>query len=105
MCADRRSREGQTRTQACRTGQSASEFLLEDYHRRKHSETDATPLERWEEAGFLPRMPESLEQLDLLLLTVPKTRVIHQDGIRFQGLRFVDPILAAYVGESGGTAL
>jgi putative transposase len=34
------------------------------------------------------------------LLTVPKTRVIHQDGIRFQGLRFVDPILAAYVGES-----
>jgi hypothetical protein len=38
--------------------------------------------------------------LDLLLLTVPKTRVIHQDGIRFQGLRFVDPTLAAYVGES-----
>jgi hypothetical protein len=26
--------------------------------------------------------------------------VIHQDGIRFQGLRFVDPTLAAYVGES-----
>jgi len=75
-------------------------FPLEDYHRRKHSETDAAPSERWEEGGFLPRMPESLEQLDLLLLTVPKTRVIHQDGIRFQGLRFVDPTLAAYVGES-----
>jgi hypothetical protein len=28
-------------------------------------------------------MPESLEQFDLLLLTVPKTRVIHQDEIRF----------------------
>jgi putative transposase len=74
-------------------------FLLEDYHRRKHSETEVAPSERWEARGFLPRMPESLEQLDLLLLTVPEARVIHQDGIRFQGLRFVDPTLAAYVGE------
>ena len=49
--------------------------------------------------GFLPRMPESLEQLDLLLLTVPKTRRVHPDGIRFSGLRFIDPLLAAYVGE------
>jgi putative transposase len=30
-------------------------FLLEDYHRRKHSETNAAPSERWEEGGFLPR--------------------------------------------------
>ena len=30
-------------------------------------------------------MPESLEQLDLLLLTVPKTRRVHPDGIRFRG--------------------
>jgi putative transposase len=29
----------------------------------------------------------------------PKTRVVHRDGIRFQGLRFVSPTLAAYVGE------
>src|SRR5262249_51573189 len=44
-------------------------------------------------------MPESLEQLDLLLLTVPKTRRVHRDGIRFSGLRYIDPTLAAYVGE------
>jgi putative transposase len=44
-------------------------------------------------------MPESLEQLDLLLLTVPKTRRVHRDGIRFSGLRYIDPNLAAYVGE------
>jgi putative transposase len=44
-------------------------------------------------------MPESLEQLDLLLLTVPKARRIHQDGIRFMGMRYIDPTLAAYVGE------
>ena len=45
-------------------------------------------------------MPDSLEQLDLLLLTVPKERKVHSDGIRFQTMRYVDPTLAAYVGES-----
>ena len=40
-------------------------------------------------------MPDSLEQLDLLLLTVAKPRKIHPDGIRFQGLRYLDPLLAA----------
>ena len=49
--------------------------------------------------GFLPRMPESLEQLDLLLLTVPRGRKVHADGIRFQGMRYIDPTLAAFVGE------
>ena len=45
-------------------------------------------------------MPESLEQLDLLLLTVAKTRKIQPDGVRFQGMRYIDPTLAAYVGET-----
>jgi putative transposase len=44
-------------------------------------------------------MPDSLEQLDLLLLTVAKPRKIHPDGIHFQGLRYLDPVLAAYVGD------
>ena len=44
-------------------------------------------------------MPNSLERLDLLLLTVPKSRPVHQDGIRFMGLRYIEPTLAAYVGE------
>src|SRR6185295_9476071 len=49
--------------------------------------------------GFLPQFPESLEQLDLLLLTVAKPRRVQQDGIRFQGFRYLDLTLAAYVGE------
>lgn len=57
------------------------------------------PQERWEDRGFLPHMPDSLEQLDLLLLTVAKTRRVQQDGIRFQGHRYIDPTLAAYVKE------
>jgi len=74
-------------------------FLLDVYHQRIHSDTKILPQKRWESGGFLPQMPESLEQLDLLLLTVPKTRKVLRDGIRFQGMRYIDPTLAAYVGE------
>jgi putative transposase len=74
-------------------------WLLEDYHQRIHEETKCKPAERWEAGGFVPRMPKSLEQLDLLLLTVSKTRRVQQDGIRFQGYRYIDPTLAGYVKE------
>jgi putative transposase len=57
------------------------------------------PQARWAAGGFLPRLPESLEQLDLLLLTVAKSRKVRQDGIHFQGLCYLDMTLAAYVGE------
>jgi putative transposase len=74
-------------------------WLLEDYHHRVHVETKCEPQERWEAGGFVPRTPKSLEQLDLLLLTVAKTRHVQQDGIRFQGYRYIDPTLAGYVKE------
>lgn len=44
-------------------------------------------------------MPERLEDLDALLVQVAKSRRVHRDGVRFQGLRYLDPTLAAYVGE------
>src|SRR6266436_219427 len=75
-------------------------FVFDVYHDHPHSETTVPPQERWESGGFLPQMPDSLEQLDLLLLTVPRPRKIHRDGIRFMGQRYMDPTLAAYVGES-----
>lgn len=75
-------------------------WLLDTYHARVHSETRATPRQRWSAGGWLPRMPDSLESLDLLLVMVAVPRVIHRDGIRFQGLRYLDPILAGYVGRS-----
>jgi putative transposase len=74
-------------------------WLLDTYHDKVHSETGQAPAHRWEAGGFLPRMPASLEQLDLLLLTVAKARKVHPDGIRFQGYRYIDATLAAYVGE------
>jgi len=74
-------------------------FLLEAYHMRLHSEITIAPQTRWEAGGFVPRLPDSLEHLDLLLLTVAKTRRVQQDGIRFAGQRYMDLTLAAFVGE------
>jgi len=74
-------------------------FLLEVYHRRPSSEGKLSPKERWEEGGFLPRMAESLEQLDLLLMQEVRTRKVRPDGIHFQSLRYLSLTLAAYVGE------
>jgi len=75
------------------------EFLLGEYHVRLSRDLLAAPQVRWETDGFLPRLPESLEQLDLLLLTVAKLRRIRRDGIHFQRLRYLDPMLAAFVNE------
>ena len=75
-------------------------FLLDVYQRRNNSETKMAPAERWAANGFLPRMPDSLEQLDLLLIQVAKARQVRVDGIHFQGLRYISTTLAAYVGET-----
>lgn len=45
-------------------------------------------------------MPDRLEDLDELLVMVAQSRRVRRDGIRFQGLRYTDPTLAAYVGEA-----
>jgi putative transposase len=74
-------------------------FLLEVYHRSPTAEFAQAPIERWQSTGFLPRMPSSLEQLDLLLMQAVRTRKVRPDGIHFESLRYLSPTLAAYVGE------
>lgn len=74
-------------------------FLLADYHQRSPEADHQTPHQRWMEHGFLPQMPSSLEQLDLLLLTSVATRRVQRDGIHFHNLRYVEVALAAFVGE------
>ncbi len=74
-------------------------FIIDTYHARAHSETGTMPLDAWRGQGFLPRLPDSLDELDLLLVLHAKPRVVQRDGIRFQGLRYVSPTLAAYVGD------
>ena len=45
-------------------------YIVDTYHHRVHPEIGQTPLTRWSAGDWLPRMPDSLEALDLLLLTV-----------------------------------
>ena len=74
-------------------------WILETYHQRVHRETRQTPHQAWLADGWLPRCPDSLQALDLLLVMVATPRLVHRDGIRFQGLRYLDPVLAGYVGR------
>ena len=74
-------------------------FVVSTYNARPHGAIGMSPLDAWRGDGWLPRMPESLEALDTLLVMVAKPRTVHRDGIHFEGLRFFDPTLAAYVGE------
>jgi putative transposase len=75
-------------------------FIVGDYNQRPHSQIDEAPHAAWLGKGWLPRMPDSLDDLDLLLMTVAKARAVQRDGIHFQGTRYIDTTLAAYVGES-----
>jgi putative transposase len=74
-------------------------FLLDVYHRRPSSEGKLSPKERWEQGGFLPRMPDSIERLDLLLIHEVRTRKVRSDGIHFHSFRYLSLTLAPYVGE------
>jgi putative transposase len=91
----------QTRLTLPKLEEQLRAFLLTVYHRRPGAGGGTvSPLERWELGGFLPRMPESLEQLDLLLIQELRARKVRQDGIHFEGLRYLSTTLAAYVGEA-----
>ena len=79
--------------------QAIGGFIME-YNERTHREIGASPKEAWVGEGWLPRMPDSLDQLDGLLLTVPKNRVVQRDGIHFQGQRYLAPTLAPFVGRT-----
>lgn len=78
--------------------QAIAGFVTE-YNERTHREIKQSPKTAWKGDGWLPRMPDSLDQLDGLLLTVPKNRIVQRDGIHFQGQRYLSPTLAPFVGQ------
>ena len=75
------------------------EFIA-TYNARIHSELGTSPHDAWVAEGWLPRIPDSLEELDGLLLTVPNSRTVQRDGIHFQGQRSLAPTLAPFVGHT-----
>lgn len=64
-------------------------FIVGTYHVRAHGGTGQTPLDVWRGGGFLPRLLETLEDLDFLLVMLSAPRRVRRDGIHFQGLRYV----------------
>ncbi|WP_412734307.1 Mu transposase C-terminal domain-containing protein [Krasilnikovia sp. MM14-A1259] len=93
-------RAGQARLSLAELDVAIGRFVVAQYNQQPHSETGQPPQARWDAAGFLPRLPTSMEQLDLLLLTIAKPRKVHPDGIHLFGLRYLDvTVLGEYVGE------
>ncbi|MER7418919.1 Mu transposase C-terminal domain-containing protein [Micromonospora peucetia] len=93
-------RAGQTKLSLAELGAAIGRIIVTEYHQQPHSETGQPPQARWDAAGFLPHLPASLEQLDLMLLTIAKPRKVHPDGIHLFGLRYLDTtVLGEYVGE------
>lgn len=78
---------------------SVGAFIAGTYHARAHSETGEIPLDAWRNGAFLPRLPDSLEDLDLLLVQHAEPRRVRRDGVRFQGFRYTSPTFAGFVGE------
>lgn len=78
---------------------AAIRSFVADYNDRPHSELGASPRTTWIGEGRLPRMADSLLDLDALLLTVARPRTVQRDGIHFQGLRYVSPTFAGFVGR------
>lgn len=75
-------------------------WVLESYPHRRQRRLRGSPLDRWRQEARLPRLPKSLGDLDVLLLREVQSRQVHQEGIFFQGLRYMDPKLMGYVGET-----
>jgi putative transposase len=94
-------RAGQAKLSLAELDAAIGRFIVAEYNQQPHSETGQAPQARWDATGFLPHLPDSLEQLDLLLLTIAKPRKVHPDGIHLFGLRYLDTsVLGEYVGES-----
>lgn len=75
------------------------DFIVKEYHHSIHNSTKERPIALWNKHQIIPQMPESIEKINLLLLSTKKSRTVQRDGIHFSGLRYFHPNLVAYVGE------
>ncbi len=56
-------------------------FIVGTYNQRSHSQIDEAPHAAWLGKGWLPCVPDSLDDLDLLLITVAKPRMVQRDEL------------------------
>jgi len=77
------------------------EWLINEYMQRKNEDTGESPFLRWSQKLQVPRMPESLDSLHMLLMTVPDRRLVRNDGIHTLTLRYINTDLQfGYMRES-----
>lgn len=76
------------------------DFIINDYYHTIHSTTGETPIVLWNKQQIIPQIPDSIDKLNLLLLTAKKFLIVQRDGILFAGFRYFHPNLIAYIGES-----
>lgn len=75
------------------------EWLMTDYHQKKHKGIKIAPMVKWADGKCLPQMPESLDALDLMLQKVGKPRKMWPEGIRFKNRRYSHLLLTQAHGE------
>ena len=68
-------------------------WLIDEYMQRKNEDTSEVPLIRWKSNALVPRMPSSLKDLHMLLMTVPDSRLVRKDGIHTLNQRYINPDL------------
>jgi putative transposase len=77
---------------------AAFQKWLRKYHNRKHSEINMTPLQKWLRNSFLPRLPDSIEALNLILMKAKQSKMF-RDGIHFSKQRYSHDLLSESVGQ------
>ncbi|MBX9721655.1 MAG: Mu transposase C-terminal domain-containing protein [Candidatus Obscuribacterales bacterium] len=76
-------------------------WVVNEYMQRKNDETGESHFDRWSRELKVPRMPESLNSLHMLLMTVPEDRLVRKTGIHTLNLRYINPDLQqGYIRES-----
>jgi putative transposase len=77
------------------------EWLINEYMQRKNEDTGESPFLRWSQKLQVPRMPESLDSLHMLLMTISDGRLVRKDGIHTLNLRYINTELQhGYMRES-----
>ncbi|MEW6505702.1 MAG: Mu transposase C-terminal domain-containing protein [Chloroflexota bacterium] len=75
------------------------EWLMTEYHQKKHKGIKTSPMEKWNEGKCLSRLPESLDALDLMLHKVGRPRKMWQEGIRLKSRRYSHLLLTQAIGQ------
>jgi len=77
------------------------DWLVNEYMHRENKDTGESPYFRWCNQPHVPRMPESLNKLHMLLMTISERRLVRRDGIHALNYSYVHTDLQnGYMRES-----